>query len=112
MSPSIFLKEIDNSAIRIVGSVPRGFYPGKSTHQSKTSISSHTGLSSKKPFKSSDDRWTLGDRIFHDDHGYGSITQIMEGDEGPVVKVVFETGHEKRFLSLHQSSKFTKIGED
>jgi DNA helicase-2/ATP-dependent DNA helicase PcrA len=54
----------------------------------------------------------LGDRVFHDDHGYGSITQIMEGDEGPVVKVVFETGHEKRFLSLHQSSNFTKIGED
>jgi DNA helicase-2/ATP-dependent DNA helicase PcrA len=36
----------------------------------------------------------------------------MEGDEGPVVKVVFETGSEIRFLSLHQSSRFTKIRED
>jgi DNA helicase-2/ATP-dependent DNA helicase PcrA len=54
----------------------------------------------------------LGDRIFHDDHGYGSVTQIRESEEGPVVKVFFATGHEKSFLSLHQSSRFTKIGED
>jgi len=93
MTPSLFLKEVDRSALRIIGSSPRAVYPGK-------------------PLKSSDGRWTLGDRVFHDDHGYGSITQIMEGDDGPVVKVIFETGHEKRFLSLHQSSKFTKIGED
>jgi len=29
-----------------------------------------------------------------------------------VVKVVFKTGHELRFLSLHQSSRFTKIREE
>jgi DNA helicase-2/ATP-dependent DNA helicase PcrA len=54
----------------------------------------------------------LGDRVFHDDHGYGSVTQIREGEDGPVVKIIFETGHEKSFLSRYQSSKFTKIRDD
>jgi DNA helicase-2/ATP-dependent DNA helicase PcrA len=69
-------------------------------------------FSLRKPAVSSDNRWTLGDRVFNDDHGYGSITQILEGEDGPVIKVVFETGHETRFLSRHQSSRFTKIKED
>jgi DNA helicase-2/ATP-dependent DNA helicase PcrA len=116
MTPSLFLREMDHSALRIIGSVPRGFRPGLKSKQGNSSAGAHPGfppgISSKKIFKSSDGRWTLGDRVFHDDQGYGSVTQIMEGDEGPVIKVVFETGHEKRFLSLHQSSKFAKIGED
>ena len=112
MAPSLFLKEIDKSALRIIGSAPRGFIPAPKVNQQSSPAVFPPGFSSRKPFKSSDGRWVLGDRVFHDDHGYGSITQIMEGDEGPVIKVVFETGHEKRFLSLHQSSKFTKIRED
>jgi len=112
MMPSIFLKEIDRSALRIVGSAPRGFNPVRGPNQDAGSAGFSGQFTSRKPFKSSDGRWTLGDRVFHDDHGYGSVTQIMEGDDGPVVKVIFETGHEKRFLSLHQSSRFTKIKDD
>jgi DNA helicase-2/ATP-dependent DNA helicase PcrA len=103
MEPSLFLREIDRNALRIIGKLPPGFGSYRSHQES-------VGL--RKPAKSSDGRWTLGDRVFHDDHGYGSITQIMEGEDGPVVKVVFETGYELRFLSLHQSSRFTKIKED
>jgi len=120
MEPSIFLGEIDRSALRIVGSAPAGFVRnggrnGGGSDKSESMRNAHNGgflFTSKKPFKSSDGRWTLGDKVFQDDHGYGSITQIMEGDDGPVVKVVFETGYEMRFLSLHQSSGFTKIKED
>ena len=112
MQPSLFLTELDQEVIRIVGSAPSGFHTGKrhaAGHAGTVSSASHPA---RKLLTSSDGRWTLGDRVFHDDHGYGSITQIREGEDGPVIKVVFETGYELRFLSLHQSSRFTKIGED
>ena len=99
MTPSIFLREIDREVLKIIGSAPSGFRPAGKAGPGKA----HT---------SSDGRWTLGEKVFHDDHGYGAVTQIMEGEDGPVIKVIFETGHEKRFLSLHQSSSFTKIKED
>jgi DNA helicase-2/ATP-dependent DNA helicase PcrA len=103
MNPSVFLGEIDRKALKIIGRLPPGFGPS-------------AGFSSRKssgaPKTSSDGRWTLGDRVYHDDHGYGSITEIREGEDGPVVKVIFETGHETRFLSLHQSSRYTRIRDD
>jgi DNA helicase-2/ATP-dependent DNA helicase PcrA len=62
---------------------------------------------------SSDGRWALGDRVYHDDNGYGEVIEIREsGEDGPVIRVRFDTGRELRFLSLHQSSNFTKIGAD
>jgi DNA helicase-2/ATP-dependent DNA helicase PcrA len=110
MEPSLFLREIDHKGLRIIGSVPYGFTAlGGTQRSARTTANGKPGL---QPPQSSDGRWTLGDRVFHDDHGYGQVTQIREGDDGPVVKVVFETGHELRFLSLHQSSRFTKIKDD
>jgi DNA helicase-2/ATP-dependent DNA helicase PcrA len=99
MEPSLFLREIDREVLRVIGKAPYGF-----------KVSS--GRKSPPGDRSSDGRWALGDRVFHDDHGYGSITQIREGEDGPVVKVFFETGYEMRFLSSHQSSSITKIKED
>jgi len=111
MEPSLFLREIDKKNLRIIGSAPYGFTSasGKSGQGNRGKTNSPSGM---KPATSSDGRWTLGDRVFHEDHGYGSITQIREGEDGPVVKVIFETGTELRFLSLNQSSGFTKIKDD
>jgi DNA helicase-2/ATP-dependent DNA helicase PcrA len=113
MEPSLFLREIDNKGLRIIGSVPYGFTAlGGTQRGNRPAAGTQGGKPGLQPPQSSDGRWTLGDRVFHDDHGYGQVTQIREGDDGPVVKVVFETGHELRFLSLHQSSRFTKIKDD
>jgi DNA helicase-2/ATP-dependent DNA helicase PcrA len=116
MEPSIFLTEIDQKGLRIIGSKPLGFgsmeFKKSAAAQMGMSYSSRKPMAPSKPTVSSDGRWTLGDRIFHDDHGYGSVTEIREGGDGPVVKVYFENGYEMRFLSLHQSSRFTKIKED
>jgi DNA helicase-2/ATP-dependent DNA helicase PcrA len=109
MEPSLFLKEIDHKGLRIIGSVPNGFM---ALGGLKRGDKPAAGFPGGKPMVTSDGRWALGDRVFHDDHGYGQVTQIREGDDGPVVKVVFETGYELRFLSLHQSSRFTKIKDD
>jgi DNA helicase-2/ATP-dependent DNA helicase PcrA len=102
MEPSLFLAEADKTVLRVVGRAPYGFkshgaYPGNRT---------------KTPGASSDGRWKLGDRVFHDDQGYGAVTEIRETDEGPVIRIRFETGKELRFLSRYQSSGYTKISND
>ena len=112
MEPSLFLREIDQKGLRIIGSVPYGFTALGGPQKGGRPTGFQGGKPGFQPPQSSDGRWALGDRVFHDDHGYGQITRIQEGDDGPVVKVVFETGHELRFLSLHQSSRFTKIKDD
>jgi len=109
VEPSLFLNEVDQKALRIIGSKPPGF--GTRSFQGNATPAGFRNAG-KKPSVSSDGRWTLGDRVFHSDHGYGSVIQIREGEDGPVVKVYFETGHEKSFLSQHQSSNYTKIKDD
>ncbi|MDR1046602.1 MAG: ATP-dependent helicase, partial [Treponema sp.] len=101
--PSLFLREIDKGSLRVIGNAPYGFGagPAKAGKQGN-----------RMPAASSCGRWRQGDRVFHDDHGYGAVTDIRESDEGPVISVHFDTGHETRFLSEHQSSRFTKIGGD
>jgi DNA helicase-2/ATP-dependent DNA helicase PcrA len=122
MEPSLFLRELDRKGIKVIGSVPYSFKAaagvsaGISAGSTAGTFNAHQGRSgsfnSQRNTKSSDGRWTLGDKVFHDDHGYGSVAQIRESEDGPIVKVIFETGYEKSFLSLHQSSRFTKIGND
>jgi DNA helicase-2/ATP-dependent DNA helicase PcrA len=106
MDPSLFLREIDKSSLRIIGTVPYGF--------------AKDPASRKEPFRSfqekragsSDGRWQVGGRLFHDDYGYGGVAEIRETEDGPVILARFDTGKELRFLSLHQSSRITKIEEE
>jgi DNA helicase-2/ATP-dependent DNA helicase PcrA len=125
--PSLFLREADKSVLRIIGDAPAGFaqadkiIPFNLERPQKRFAVKGNVIPFGKPIQgagprapkqtSSDGRWTKGDRLFHDDHGYGGVIDIVEGDEGPVIKVRFDNGHEKRFLSLYQSGSFTKIGE-
>jgi DNA helicase-2/ATP-dependent DNA helicase PcrA len=108
MSPSLFLSEADQSELRFIGQAPWGFAGGAQD----ASRSGGGVRPSRGSQASSDGRWKQGDRVFHDDHGYGAVTEIREGDDGPVITVRFETGRETHFLSLHQSSRFLKLGND
>jgi DNA helicase-2/ATP-dependent DNA helicase PcrA len=125
MLPSRFLHEVDKSIIRIIGDAPAGFNGRKSgparssggfgrKNSAFTNFTLTNGALTNAPpsKKSSDGRWKNGDRIFHDDQGYGAVIDISETEEGPVVKVRFDNGYEARFLSLYQSGNFTKMGED
>jgi DNA helicase-2/ATP-dependent DNA helicase PcrA len=107
MTPSMFLSEADRNALRVIGQAPYGF-KSSSRQRSRAASSAYRAGAGV----SSDGRWKLGDRVFHDDQGYGAVTEIRESDEGPVIRVRFETGKDVRFLSLHQSSRYTKIGND
>ncbi|MDR2402817.1 MAG: ATP-dependent helicase [Spirochaetaceae bacterium] len=111
MEPSIFLREAGKSSLRIIGDVPYGF-TRQDRHSGGSGKSGAGTADSRQRRRSSDGRWQTGDRLFHDDHGYGWVTEIQEGEEGPLVQVCFETGRELRFLSRHQSSRFMKVGDD
>jgi DNA helicase-2/ATP-dependent DNA helicase PcrA len=111
MEPSLFLGEADKKALRVLGRVSQA--PYGSAHGARFPGGPQTKPPAARPGSvSSDGRWKVGDRVFHDDQGYGAVTEIRESDEGPVIRVKFETGKDVRFLSLHQSSKYTKIGTD
>jgi DNA helicase-2/ATP-dependent DNA helicase PcrA len=104
MEPSLFLREIDKASLRVIGTVPYGFAKNPAPQKAPSPGTAGTF--------SSDGRWKVGCRLFHDDYGYGGVAQIRETEEGPVILARFDTGKELRFLSLHQSSRITKIGEE
>jgi DNA helicase-2/ATP-dependent DNA helicase PcrA len=103
VEPSVFLREIDKSCLRSIGSAPYSF-GGRRTHPwdngyVETDVEKASG-------------WRKGQRLFHDDYGYGAVVKVEDSDDGPVVRVRFETGRETRFLSEHQGSAYVKIGDD
>jgi len=56
--------------------------------------------------------WRRGQRLFHDDHGYGAVMDIKDSEDGPVVRVRFDSGQEKLFLSDYQGKAYEKINDD
>jgi DNA helicase-2/ATP-dependent DNA helicase PcrA len=112
MEPSIVLREIDREGLRVIGKGPYGFAVSSKAGTDRPDSTGGVPGKAGKITRSSDGRWQIGDKVFHDDQGYGAVAEIKEGEDGPVVKVCFETGHEIRFLSMYQSSRFTKISED
>ncbi len=99
--PSLFLREIDEGAVRVVGRSP----------------SASMGLSAPPAHArgagaSADGLWRVGGRVFHDDYGYGQILSVRESGEGPVVVARFESGRDFRFLPRYQSNSFMRIGDE
>jgi DNA helicase-2/ATP-dependent DNA helicase PcrA len=118
--PSVFLTEIDPGALRILGNAPYGFARHKASQDRSVRGQSAQGESSRsrnragagKGEDASAGGWRRGDRLYHDDNGYGEVADVRDSEDGPVVRVVFETGRELRFLADHQGSRFTRIGKD
>jgi DNA helicase-2/ATP-dependent DNA helicase PcrA len=108
--PSMFLREIDPSVLRVLGNSPYGF-------GASSGISS--GTSGRVPAAEREDRkdaaeggWRKGDRVYHDDYGYGGVAAVRESEDGPVVELLFESGKTLRFLSSSQGRSITRIGKD
>jgi DNA helicase-2/ATP-dependent DNA helicase PcrA len=119
MEPSLFLREITDRSgqspppLRIWGNAPYGF-AGKVPAAGRSRPGGGFGMAPPgRGRRSSDGRWAVGDRLYHDDHGYGAVIEIRETDEdGPVVRAHFDTGKETQFLSVYQSGNFIKVKED
>jgi len=107
LEPSMFLREIDKNCLRVIGTAPFSFRAaegiGRRPHAWERQIESDVERASG---------WRKGQRLFHDDYGYGAVTEVRDSDDGPVVRVLFETGEDTRFLSEHQGSAYVKIGSD
>jgi DNA helicase-2/ATP-dependent DNA helicase PcrA len=99
--PSMFLREIDKSCLRIVGSAPYSFRAEKS-HPWDRALS---GAEKKSG-------WQRGQRLFHDDYGYGIVMKAKDDNNEPVVRVQFETGQELQFSGMEKRTDFVKIGDD
>jgi DNA helicase-2/ATP-dependent DNA helicase PcrA len=101
--PSLFLHEIDPAALRILGKVPFSF--GVSP-----------GSRGRSPEKGNAprprDSWQQGDRVYHDDYGYGGVAAVRESEDGPVVELLFESGKTLRFLNSSQGRSIIRIGKD
>ena len=103
LEPSLFLREIDSDCVRSIGNAPRAYQGSR-----QWTGSSLNGLSDAER----NSGWKRGQRLFHDDYGYGAVMEVKDSGDGPIVRVQFETGKELRFLSEHQSAAFVKIGND
>jgi DNA helicase-2/ATP-dependent DNA helicase PcrA len=102
--PSLFLREIDHSVLRIIGKPPFGF---------SVSPGGRRGDGGAQPRKdTAESGWRRGDRVYHDDYGYGGVSAVRESGEGPVVELLFESGKTLRFLSSSQSRSIIKIGKE
>ncbi|MCR4714232.1 MAG: ATP-dependent helicase [Treponemataceae bacterium] len=56
--------------------------------------------------------WRKGKRVYHDDFGYGYITNAMYSDEGMyIITVAFECGRKKSFMPAYQSASFMLCGD-
>jgi DNA helicase-2/ATP-dependent DNA helicase PcrA len=110
VDPSLFLREIDKSCLRIIGNVPHSFRSMQNNSRTvgRSQRSSSSGISNAEE----ESGWRRGQRLYHDDYGYGAVKKVDGSDAGPVVWVQFETGNELHFLSEEQNSAFVKIGDD
>jgi len=108
MQPSLFLREIDKDCLQINN---RGGY---SNRQSAGRSFNPFNLQSAARNTEVEERagWQRGQKLFHEDYGYGAVMEVQDSDDGPVVRVRFETGRETRFLSEYQGRAFEKMGDD
>jgi DNA helicase-2/ATP-dependent DNA helicase PcrA len=99
--PSVFLREIDQSCLKVIGNAPGLFRSGYGQNSGRAASEAEAVSG-----------WKKGQRLFHDDYGYGAVAEVRNSEDGPVVRVLFETGNEVRFLSEHQGYAFEKISDD
>jgi len=131
--PSLFLREIDKDCLQIQN-IPKKLHAGGGRErgeeigfnyqqrrsfnplnaQSLTAPNIAAGSSHSQVFKELEKRagWRRGQRLFHENHGYGAVMDIKDSDDGPEVCVRFDSGQEKRFLSEIQGRAYEKVEED
>jgi len=112
--PSVFLQEIDKSCLQIKKLSDR--FAGSGRSFNPYNFNGSYGGSNPAVTRNSEVEkragWKRGERVFHDDYGYGEVMEVRDSDDGPVVRVCFETGKETRFLSEYQGRAYEKIKGD
>jgi DNA helicase-2/ATP-dependent DNA helicase PcrA len=111
MEPSRFLFEIEPTSLEILGRAPRAFasFVGRSASNTAGRSSANTAGRIANGDSSSEtvsdgfaERWKVGRKLFHDDYGYGMITASFYAESELIIKVMFESGGERRFMPKYQ----------
>ncbi len=112
--PSIFLRELPSSGVRVLGKAPPGFRfadaPG-ATGSRRTGFGDggQEGISTD-----ADGRWPPGTRLFHDDYGYGAVIGPDPSSPPDEARLLarFESGARVSFDPIRQKNRFMKVAPD
>ena len=127
MEPSLFLREIDRSYLRVeINSLE-----GSNTEASNLRFARHGEQKRRtENFNTLDLQylvtpgstvneefyeragWRRGERFFNQDNGFGAVMDVKDSEDGPVVHVRFDNGKKKFFLSELQGRAYEKISGD
>ena len=88
MEPSRFLAEIDEGLVDVAGQPIASF---------------------ASPADEEAALWKCGQRLFHDDYGYGYVVQSRQSGSELVITVQFENGSQKRFFPAYQKSQLFRV---
>jgi len=126
MQPSLFLSEIDRNCLQTIKVSSQEFQTPNQRFLRRGGNTNNGYVNQPKSFNQFDlqsgksqaiseteerSGWKKGQRVFHDDHGYGAVIEVKDSDDGPVVRVRFDSGHDKRFLSEYQGRAYEKVDE-
>jgi DNA helicase-2/ATP-dependent DNA helicase PcrA len=104
--PSLFLREIDSSCLQTYNTAKHGV--------SARSFNPYNFNNDAVKNNEVEERagWRRGERVFHEDYGYGAVMEVRDSEDGPIVRIRFDNGKETRFLSEYQGRPFEKVSED
>ncbi|MCL2209396.1 MAG: ATP-dependent helicase [Treponema sp.] len=114
--PSIFLREIDKQGLQTENRTEQSTYTERRPFIGRSfnpfNLNGMTANATADAVIEERAGYKRGQRIFHDDHGFGAVMEVKESDDGPVVRVRFDSGQEKRFLSEYQGRAYEKVSGD
>jgi DNA helicase-2/ATP-dependent DNA helicase PcrA len=112
MQPSLFLSEIDSSCLQTYNTAKHGVFAMQSMASRSYNQYNFKNDNVKKSEVEERAGWRTGERVFHEDYGYGAVMEVKDSEDGPIVRVRFDHGKETRFLSEYQGRAFEKVRED
>jgi DNA helicase-2/ATP-dependent DNA helicase PcrA len=107
--PSLFVREIDRSCLQIDDRVSGIRQPIARKTLNPYNLNSADVKANEVEKRAG---WKRGQRLLHEDHGFGAVMEVRDSEDGPVVKVRFDSGKETRFLSDYQGRAYEKVSED
>jgi DNA helicase-2/ATP-dependent DNA helicase PcrA len=119
MRPSLFLEEMEPASIEVIGMDPwkmrnRQNQPGQPNQNGTFQRSPQEGRAEGRPYGGDalSQQWSRGQKVFHDDYGYGIITKTGYAEDEYVITVQFEYQEPKRFMPKYQGHSLLRVKDD
>lgn len=109
--PSPFLREIQSESIDILGKPPAGFLNRMGKKNVSPDENADAVSSEKQKHIVCEEQWSKGQKLYHDEYGYGIIIKTGYSEDEYVITVQFETGETQRFMPSYQAKALLRIDE-